>query len=145
MDVIDPSTGTQIETYEAHTESDVTEALDRSTEAFEEWRSRPIRDREQLLAAAGEVLRENKREYAETMTQEMGKPISQAIAVHHRRNGGLEGRKVARPVGQDRVHRGGSGYTTGDPQDCRADHMSHGPLCTGSRAGLRSSTRVLRE
>ncbi|MGM0718017.1 MAG: NAD-dependent succinate-semialdehyde dehydrogenase, partial [Halobacteriota archaeon] len=27
----------------------------------------------------GEVLRENKREYAETMTEEMGKPISQAI------------------------------------------------------------------
>ncbi|MDZ5809941.1 NAD-dependent succinate-semialdehyde dehydrogenase [Halorubrum sp. AD140] len=80
MDVIDPSTGTQIETYEEHTESDVTEALDRSREAFEEWRTRPIRERERLLASAGEVLRDNKREYAETMTREMGKPITQAVA-----------------------------------------------------------------
>ncbi|WP_460923465.1 NAD-dependent succinate-semialdehyde dehydrogenase, partial [Salinarchaeum chitinilyticum] len=46
----------------------------------EDWRDRSIRDREQLLASAGEVLRENKREYAETMTREMGKPITQAIA-----------------------------------------------------------------
>jgi len=80
MDVIDPSTGARIETYEEHTESDVTEALDRSNEAFDDWRTRPIRDRERLLEAAGEVLRDNKREYAETMAQEMGKPITQAIA-----------------------------------------------------------------
>jgi succinate-semialdehyde dehydrogenase/glutarate-semialdehyde dehydrogenase len=80
MDVVDPSTETQIETYEEHTESDVTEALDRSIEAFDDWRDRSIRDRERLLEAAGEVLRDNKREYAETMTREMGKPIAQAIA-----------------------------------------------------------------
>jgi succinate-semialdehyde dehydrogenase/glutarate-semialdehyde dehydrogenase len=79
MDVVDPSTGTRIETYEEHTESDVTEALNRSTEAFDSWRDRSIRDREQLLAAAGDVLRDNKQEYAETMTREMGKPITQAI------------------------------------------------------------------
>jgi succinate-semialdehyde dehydrogenase/glutarate-semialdehyde dehydrogenase len=79
MDVVDPSTGTRIETYEEHTESDVTEALNLSIEAFDSWRARSIRDREQLLAAAGDVLRDNKREYAETMTREMGKPITQAI------------------------------------------------------------------
>jgi len=79
MDVVDPSTGAQIETYEEHTEIDVTEALNRSTEAFDNWRTRPIRDREQLLTAAGDALRDNKREYAETMTREMGKPITQAI------------------------------------------------------------------
>jgi succinate-semialdehyde dehydrogenase/glutarate-semialdehyde dehydrogenase len=80
MDVVDPSTGARIETYEEHTRSDVTEALNRASETFDDWRTRPIRDREQLLATAGEVLRDNKREYAETMTREMGKPITQAIA-----------------------------------------------------------------
>lgn len=79
MDVVDPSTGTRIETYEEHTESDVAEALNRSIEAFDNWLDRPIRDRERLLEAAGEVLRDNKREYAGTMTREMGKPITQAI------------------------------------------------------------------
>jgi succinate-semialdehyde dehydrogenase/glutarate-semialdehyde dehydrogenase len=80
MDVVDPSTGARIETYEEHTESDVTEALTRATDTYDDWRTRSIRDREQLLATAGEVLRDNKREYAETMTREMGKPITQAIA-----------------------------------------------------------------
>ncbi|MFB6153543.1 MAG: NAD-dependent succinate-semialdehyde dehydrogenase [Halodesulfurarchaeum sp.] len=80
MDVVDPSTGTRIETYEEHSDRDVRDALSRSVEAFDDWRTRSIRDRERLLAAAGEVLRANKREYAETMTREMGKPITQAIA-----------------------------------------------------------------
>jgi succinate-semialdehyde dehydrogenase/glutarate-semialdehyde dehydrogenase len=80
MNVVDPSTGTRVETYEEHTESDVTETLNRSIEAFDSWGDRSIRDREQLLAAAGDVLRDNKQEYAETMTREMGKPITQAIA-----------------------------------------------------------------
>jgi len=33
MEAIDPSTGARIDTYEEHTESDVTEALDRATGA----------------------------------------------------------------------------------------------------------------
>ena len=75
-----PATGELLETYDPHDEAAVEQALERSQSAFEEWRDRPLREREQLLAQAGEVLRENKREYAETMTREMGKPISQAIA-----------------------------------------------------------------
>ncbi len=80
MDVVDPSTGERIESYADHTQSEVEEALDRANAAFEDWRLRPVREREELLAAAGEILRENKRKYAETMTREMGKPISQALA-----------------------------------------------------------------
>ncbi|WP_460921038.1 aldehyde dehydrogenase family protein, partial [Salinarchaeum chitinilyticum] len=76
MDVVDPSTGDRIETYDEHTESEVEATLERAAERYEDWRDRSIRDREQLLASAGEVLRENKREYAETMTREMGKPIT---------------------------------------------------------------------
>ena len=80
MDVVNPATGEREETYEEDTREDVDAALDRATSAFDEWRDRSIRDREHLLDAAGSVLRENKREYAETMTREMGKPITQALA-----------------------------------------------------------------
>ena len=80
MDVINPATGEREEMYEEDTHEDVDAALGRATSAFGEWRDRPIRDREHLLDAAGSVLRENKREYAETMTREMGKPITQALA-----------------------------------------------------------------
>lgn len=80
MDVVNPATGERIDAYEEHTEQEVENALARATDAFEEWSDRSLRDRERLLAAAGDVLRANKREYAETMTREMGKPISQAVA-----------------------------------------------------------------
>ena len=80
MEAINPATGEQVDTYEEHAEEDVETALDDANEAFEEWRERPIREREQLLAAAGDVLKERKREYAERITLEMGKPLDQAIA-----------------------------------------------------------------
>ncbi|MFB6303327.1 MAG: NAD-dependent succinate-semialdehyde dehydrogenase [Haloferacaceae archaeon] len=78
MDVINPATGERTNTYEEDTGDDVDAALDRATDAFAEWRDRPLRDREALLEAAGDVLRENEAEYADIMTHEMGKPITQA-------------------------------------------------------------------
>ncbi|MFC4989886.1 MULTISPECIES: NAD-dependent succinate-semialdehyde dehydrogenase [Saliphagus] len=80
MDVINPATGERVDSYDEHTQSEVETALEDATSAFEEWRRRPLREREDLLAAAGDVLRENKGEYAETMTEEMGKPIEQAVS-----------------------------------------------------------------
>jgi len=78
MEAIDPATGETVATYDTATWSDADAALDRAIDAFADWRERPLRDREKLLANAAEVLRENTKKYAETMTREMGKPISQA-------------------------------------------------------------------
>ncbi|MFC3476547.1 NAD-dependent succinate-semialdehyde dehydrogenase [Halobacterium litoreum] len=80
MDVVNPATGECVDTYEEHTESEVDAALARAEDAFASWRDRSVRERERLLADAADVLREHEREYAETMTREMGKPISQAIS-----------------------------------------------------------------
>ncbi len=80
MDSVNPATGDRVASYDDHTQSDVESALDQSTAAFQDWRERPLRERETLLEAAGTVLRENKRDYAETITREMGKPITQAVA-----------------------------------------------------------------
>jgi succinate-semialdehyde dehydrogenase/glutarate-semialdehyde dehydrogenase len=80
MDVVNPATGEQVASYEEHSRSEVDAALESATEAYAEWQDRSIRDREELLAEAASVLRENKREYAETMTEEMGKPISQGVS-----------------------------------------------------------------
>ena len=79
MEAINPATGEQIGSYEEHTDNEIDRTLETATETFEEWRDRPLREREELLASAADVLRENKQRYAETMTKEMGKPISQAI------------------------------------------------------------------
>ena len=78
MDRVNPATGEALDSIEEHTEGEIDAALDRASEAFEEWREVPMGERESLIAAAAEVLRENKREYAELMTQEMGKPIAAA-------------------------------------------------------------------
>ena len=80
VNVINPATGEQLDSYDEHTWSDVDSALERATEAFEEWRKQSIRERERLLETAGRVLRNNKDEYAEIITLEMGKPITQARA-----------------------------------------------------------------
>ncbi|WP_181691599.1 NAD-dependent succinate-semialdehyde dehydrogenase [Natronomonas sp. LN261] len=80
MNAINPATGERIATYDEHARGDVDTALDEANNAFSGWRERPIRERERLLEAAGDVLRRNKRAYAETMTEEMGKPIGQATA-----------------------------------------------------------------
>ncbi len=80
MDAIDPASGERIDSYEEHTEQEVDDALERANNAFEDWRERPMRDREQLLASVAETLRDGTREYAETITREMGKPIEQSVA-----------------------------------------------------------------
>jgi succinate-semialdehyde dehydrogenase/glutarate-semialdehyde dehydrogenase len=78
MDVLNPATGEQIERYEPDTPSEVETKLSRAVERFGEWRERPLRERERLLAGVAHQLRENRDEYAETITREMGKPLSQA-------------------------------------------------------------------
>ncbi|QLD88356.1 NAD-dependent succinate-semialdehyde dehydrogenase [Natronomonas salina] len=78
MESVNPATGERLESYDEAGESEVDDALGRAADAFEEWRDRPIREREELLESAGEVLRDRKREFAELMTREMGKPIEQA-------------------------------------------------------------------
>jgi len=80
MEVVNPATGERIERYEDDEEADLLGALDRAEEAFEHWRDQPLRRRTELLADAGEVLRDRKREYGELMTREMGKPIDQAVS-----------------------------------------------------------------
>ncbi len=80
MDVINPATGECVDTYEEHSSAEIEQTLQRAADTYEQWRDRPLREREELLAAAADVLRDNERRYAETMTTEMGKPISQARA-----------------------------------------------------------------
>jgi succinate-semialdehyde dehydrogenase/glutarate-semialdehyde dehydrogenase len=78
MEAIDPATGETVATYEEDDSGDVEAALSGAQSTFESWRERPIREREELLAAAADVLREREEKYARTMTEEMGKPIAQA-------------------------------------------------------------------
>jgi succinate-semialdehyde dehydrogenase/glutarate-semialdehyde dehydrogenase len=79
MKSVNPATGETVATYQEHDDEVVEQRLTRAQETFEEWSDRSIREREELLANAADVLRDNTEKYAEIMTREMGKPISQAI------------------------------------------------------------------
>ncbi|WP_408960134.1 NAD-dependent succinate-semialdehyde dehydrogenase [Natrinema sp. 74] len=73
-----PATGDVVDRFEETSADERDDHIARAAETFEEWAETPIETRQRLLARAGEVLRENADEYAELMTEEMGKPIAQA-------------------------------------------------------------------
>ncbi|TYP77196.1 NAD-dependent succinate-semialdehyde dehydrogenase [Aquimarina intermedia] len=77
---INPYTGDPIKTYETHTTQEVSSILKTADQTFSSWSTTPINERAELMSRAGEVLLENKKEYAEMITAEMGKPITQSIA-----------------------------------------------------------------
>src|SRR5690554_2496531 len=77
---INPYTGKEFITYKNHSKKEIEDIILKADRRFYSWRETSFTERKKLMLAAASELRKNKQEYAETMTQEMGKPISQAIA-----------------------------------------------------------------
>ena len=75
-----PYTGETVKTFDTATPEEINQAINSTDAAFREWSQTPIEDRAALLSRAAEILRANKRDYAETLTLEMGKLIAEAEA-----------------------------------------------------------------
>ncbi|WP_029034873.1 NAD-dependent succinate-semialdehyde dehydrogenase [Salinimicrobium terrae] len=75
-----PFTGETIEEHRESSSEDIDKALEKASAVFFEWKSTSFSFRSKLMLKAAEELRKNKQEYAEGITQEMGKPIKQSIA-----------------------------------------------------------------
>ena len=75
-----PYTGETLQEHREFTSEDINTTLEKAQSAFKKWKKTKFSERAQLMLKASEELKKNKREYAETMSLEMGKPISQAIA-----------------------------------------------------------------
>ncbi|MEP2348497.1 MAG: aldehyde dehydrogenase family protein, partial [Algoriphagus sp.] len=73
-----PYNGNIIAKHHGHTDEEIKSALEASQAAYRSWRKVAIPERAKLMRRAGEVLRENAATYAEMITQEMGKPISES-------------------------------------------------------------------
>lgn len=80
LNSINPYTLKEVYNTEEFTMNQVNKAIDKAGECFTSWRKRSFSERSRLMNAAAEELKQNKREYAEAITLEMGKPISQSIA-----------------------------------------------------------------
>ncbi len=75
-----PYNGEEVGSVKEFSKKEVENALEIASNRFNSWRDTSFAERSKLMLAAAKVLKENKQEYAETITLEMGKPISQAIA-----------------------------------------------------------------
>ncbi|CAM4026048.1 NAD-dependent succinate-semialdehyde dehydrogenase [Gillisia limnaea] len=77
---VNPYNGKQVGEYTALSVNELNEKLEKSAEAFRSWKREPLSHRTQLIRKAGQVLRDNVEEYAQMITSEMGKPISESRA-----------------------------------------------------------------
>jgi succinate-semialdehyde dehydrogenase/glutarate-semialdehyde dehydrogenase len=80
MKATNPATGELIKDYPEFTIDQIADIIDRSDRTFKEWRKVDFGERSKLMSAAAQELRDNKQVYAELMTMEMGKIISESNA-----------------------------------------------------------------
>lgn len=75
---INPANGEQIGHYPFESASELEASLSRANKGFSTWRSQPVEIRSQALIALARALRDNADTMAKMITQEMGKPNTQA-------------------------------------------------------------------
>lgn len=78
IQTINPATGSVVDSYKAETPQGVEEKIDKAHKAFTRWRRRSFEERATYVEKAAQVLTENIDTYAALMSQEMGKPVSEA-------------------------------------------------------------------
>ncbi len=75
MKTVNPATGEAIETYKTMSDTEVGSAIEACHAAFDAWRLVSLEDRAAHIAKIGQALRDNKEEFAQLMTREVGKLI----------------------------------------------------------------------
>ncbi len=79
IETLNPATGELVKRFQPTPAKAIEAALDRAKRAFRTWRATPFEDRASLMRGAAQRLRRQQRQYAELITLEMGKPITQAL------------------------------------------------------------------
>jgi len=75
---INPFTGKTIQKYPGDSPETVNQKLDRASNQFASWKKTTFSERATLMSQAAKVLRDRKEDWAQIMTSEMGKPITEA-------------------------------------------------------------------
>jgi succinate-semialdehyde dehydrogenase/glutarate-semialdehyde dehydrogenase len=77
--VVDPATGETLKEYPTITDDELRDAIARADQAYREWsQAVTVADRASLLRRVGELHSERRKELAEIIVAEMGKPVGQA-------------------------------------------------------------------
>ena len=80
IETINPATGKVIATYDIMRNDEIHKKVENARLAQKNWKTLDISEQSTYIRNLGRVLRKNKDEYARLITEEMGKPIRQAIA-----------------------------------------------------------------
>lgn len=80
VESIDPATGELLATYEIFSEGRIDTALDTAHAAFVSHRKDPWETRAGLMAGVVRELRAAAEDLSDTVSREMGKPITEALA-----------------------------------------------------------------
>ncbi len=76
---VNPATEDVIAEYETMSKPEVEERVSNAKKAFGMWREVDIKERSRLVKKLGKRILAKKQQFAETITQEMGKPIKESI------------------------------------------------------------------
>ncbi|MCG2623074.1 NAD-dependent succinate-semialdehyde dehydrogenase [Arthrobacter sp. I2-34] len=76
--VVNPATGQVVEEFPTATDEQIQEALAAAEQAYRSWQDVPMAERAKVVARIGELFTERADELAAIITEEMGKPLSQA-------------------------------------------------------------------
>jgi len=77
--VVDPATGETVKEYETISDDDLRDAITRADEAHRDWsQTTTVAERAALVRRVGELHAERRKELAEIIVAEMGKPVGQA-------------------------------------------------------------------
>jgi succinate-semialdehyde dehydrogenase / glutarate-semialdehyde dehydrogenase len=80
FDIIDPTTGQKLRTYEVMDRGEIDEILDRTFEVQRSWRRTTFAERGGLMLAVADKLEDEKHALAALMADEMGKILTQGVA-----------------------------------------------------------------
>jgi len=78
IESVNPATGERLRVFEPETAPMVEAKLARAAAAFKEWRRRPLSERAEIVARAGQILESERQVFGRLMTLEMGKLVGTA-------------------------------------------------------------------
>ncbi|MFE7062560.1 NAD-dependent succinate-semialdehyde dehydrogenase [Sutcliffiella sp. NPDC057660] len=79
IEVTNPATDEVIGTVPSISEEQLEQAIDNASVAFQSWRKKTAYERAELMGKWYQLLDENKKSIAETLTKEQGKPFKEAL------------------------------------------------------------------
>ncbi len=80
LETINPANEKPVKKFTPYTNKEVTEIIKKVQKNFLQWREVPFNKRKVLMLKAAEILKTDAKRYAEILTMEMGKTITEAIA-----------------------------------------------------------------